>query len=50
MGFSPRQVDDMSLWEFGAAAEGWMKANSPEPTKASSLSEDDHDALMAKYG
>lgn len=49
MGFTPREVDDLSLWEFGAAVDGWAKANNPEPQQASSLSEEDHDALMAKY-
>lgn len=45
---TPREIDDCSLWEFGAAVQGWSKANGGE-TKAKSLSEDEHDALMAKY-
>ena len=49
MGFSPREVGDMSLWEFTACTEGWVAAHSPEEQKASSLSEEEHDALMAKY-
>ena len=32
MGFTPREVDQMSLWEFSAASGGFMKANSSEET------------------
>lgn len=39
----------MTFWEFGAAVQGWAKANSSEESQAASLSEDEHDALMAKY-
>ena len=46
---TPREVDACSLWEFGAAVNGWNKANGGE-VKADSLSEEEHDALMAKYG
>lgn len=45
---TPREVDDCSLWEFGAAVLGWSTANGVE-RKPQSLSEDQHDALMAKY-
>ncbi len=38
----------MSLWEFGAAVEGWSKAHGGEE-KPESMSEAEHDALMAKY-
>lgn len=27
MGYSPRQVDEMSLWEFGCIVEGYKRAN-----------------------
>lgn len=27
MGWAPPAVDDTGLWEFGAAAEGWIRAN-----------------------
>lgn len=30
MGLGPRQIRDMSLWEFGAAVDGWVEANSAE--------------------
>ena len=29
MGFHPRQVDDMSIWEFMCCADGYAQANSP---------------------
>lgn len=28
MGFTPREVDDMSLWEFVACCDGWRDAHS----------------------
>jgi len=28
MGFSPQQVDQMSVWQFFAAMDGWVAANS----------------------
>lgn len=49
VGFSPREVDEMTFWEFAAAVSGWTKANCPEPEKPTALSEEEHDALMAKY-
>ena len=30
MGLSPLQIRDQSLWEFGAAVDGWVEANSAE--------------------
>lgn len=27
MGFSPQQINQMSIWEFNALVDGWMKAN-----------------------
>lgn len=47
MGLGPREVDDLSLWEFGQVMDGWRKANTVE--KPSALPEDEHDRLMAKY-
>lgn len=38
----------MSLWELGCVFEGWAEANGHEkPPEA--LSNDEHDALVAKY-
>ncbi|NTS30665.1 hypothetical protein HQ945_05310 [Phyllobacterium sp. BT25] len=30
IGFSPRQIDEMSLWEFGAVIDGYKRANGVE--------------------
>ncbi len=32
MGFTPAQVDEMSMWEFDAALQGYIEANSTEDT------------------
>lgn len=40
MGFSPREVDDMTLWEFTACYEGYRAANSTEPERPVHMSED----------
>lgn len=48
LGFSPREIDQMTLWEFAAAVEGWSKANGGE-SKPEAPSEEEHDRLMAKY-
>ncbi|GHC61636.1 hypothetical protein [Limoniibacter endophyticus] len=34
MGFSPREVDQMTLWELAVAAHGWIKANGGEEETA----------------
>jgi hypothetical protein len=30
MGFTPQQVDQMSIWQFASALEGWLKANTTD--------------------
>jgi len=30
IGLTPREVDQLSMWEFMAAVEGWIKANTTE--------------------
>lgn len=30
LGLSPRQIDDMTLWEFNCCATGFAKANGAE--------------------
>ncbi|MBB4235040.1 hypothetical protein [Rhizobium esperanzae] len=32
IGFSPREVDDCTLWEFAACTEGYRKAHQTEET------------------
>lgn len=38
MGMSPRQVDDLSLWQFSAASDGYADAHS---TSDGAMSEDE---------
>lgn len=33
MGYSPPEVDQMSLWQFMSAVDGYVKANNPESAK-----------------
>jgi hypothetical protein len=40
MGLSPQQVGEMSLWQFMACADGWVRANSAGAAK---LTNDDDD-------
>lgn len=40
MGFPPREVDDMTLWEFQCCFEGYRKANSTEEDRPVPMSED----------
>ncbi len=44
MGFSPQQVDDMSVWQFMSAWSGFVKANDPKAGEA--LSEDEAQELF----
>lgn len=30
MGFTPQEIDEMSLWEFEAALNGYIEANTSE--------------------
>jgi len=41
MGFSPQQVDAMSMWQFMAAADGYVKANSSSDNELSSSEVDE---------
>jgi hypothetical protein len=49
MGFTPRQVDEMSFWEFLATRDGWLEANCP-PDDKSPPTPEEHDAMLEKYG
>jgi hypothetical protein len=48
MGFAPRQVDEMSFWEFLATRDGWIAANSA-PDGAGPPTPEEHDAMIEKY-
>lgn len=39
----------MTFWEFGVATQAWAKVNGTCEEPVISLSDDDHDALMAKH-
>lgn len=45
MGFTPRQVQEMTLDEFAACVAGWNRAQGTGP--APDLNADDYDALCA---
>jgi len=40
MGFSPRDVDDMTLWEFNACADGYRKAHATEEQAPPPMADD----------
>lgn len=48
MGFTPQQIDGMSMWQFMAAAEGFARAN--DPKVAERLTEGEKDDLAAWLG
>lgn len=44
MGFTPQQVNDMSMWQFFAALNGFIEANSPK--EGNKLTESEADDLF----
>lgn len=40
MGFAPRDVDDMTLWEFASCSEGFRKAHETGEKPAPEMSDD----------
>lgn len=50
MGWTPAQVGACSFWQFNVAREGWRRANTTEDAAPAAPSDDEHDALVAKYG
>lgn len=48
IGLKPRDVDAMTLWEFGKCVDGWNDAHSAADTEAPSRNEIGN--LVAKYG
>lgn len=40
MGFGPRDVDDMTLWEFQCCVEGYRKVHSTEKEPAPEMDDD----------
>mgnify|MGYP003652575765 CR=1 FL=1 len=45
MGFTPQQVNDMSMWQFFAVLNGYIAANTPKGSEK--LSEKEADDLFA---
>lgn len=45
MGFSPREIDEMTLWEFESCAEGYKKAKSTEEDAPPPMDDEDLAAL-----
>lgn len=45
MGFSPRDVDTMTLWEFACCSEGFRKAHETEKETAPAMNGDELAAL-----
>lgn len=41
MGYTPQQVNDMSMWQYLAAVEGYVRANDPDASKELSAQEAD---------
>lgn len=50
LGFTPQEVQDMTLWQFRAAYEGWKAANSSETAKRPDLSTNAAEALARDMG
>lgn len=48
MGFTPREVDAMSLWEFMACCEGYSVANGGKSEAGADVSDDDLRAMGIK--
>jgi hypothetical protein len=46
MGYSPRQVDEMTLWEFNACYDAWKIANGIKSRRGGDISEE----RLAKLG
>ena len=44
MGFPPREVKLMTMWEYMACVQGWNRANGGA-TGGSQMSDEDYDAL-----
>ncbi len=47
MGFTPAQIDEMSVWEFDAVVNGYIEANTPEDVKNNTLTPEEEAALIA---
>lgn len=48
VGIKPREVDEMTMWEFGQCVDGWNAAHGGE--KEDAPSRDEIAAMVARYG
>jgi len=47
MGFSPVEIDQMDMWQFMVASDGWEQAHSPDEKPAlPELSQDEIKSLL----
>jgi len=46
MGFTPAQIDAMSIWQYMACVEGYVEANSTSDNQAT-MAQDEHDSVAA---
>ena len=51
LGYTPQQVDDMSIWQFVSACEGYADAHNPEDQNSLSAAEADElwDWMLTKH-
>lgn len=49
MGFSPQQVDAMSMWQFMAAWKGWRRANMSDPGPKPPTAEQHYAAMASAH-
>lgn len=48
MGFTPRDVDEMTLWELSAAVDGWNRANGGQD-ELEPPSPEEFDAMLERH-
>ena len=46
MGFTPAQIDEMSVWEFDAVVNGYIEANTPEGANKVTLTDEETEDIL----
>ena len=41
MGYTPQEIDEMSVWQYMSAVDGYIRANSPDDGRLSAKEKDD---------
>jgi hypothetical protein len=49
MGFTPREVDEMTLWELSACIDGYNEANSADDPTPPHMSSEEFDEMMVAH-